>query len=99
MAAHGRWDRSPSERDRQLAASASYCLYMFSQMVIAGRPILRPTNVDPWILLSCLTFLASILVVVRPRRRPPTAQDRTSHADIAMLESARAGAGTGPPRK
>jgi len=74
-------------------------LYMFSQTVIAGTPILRPTNVDPWILLSCLTFLAAILVVVRPRRRPPTAQDRTSHADIAVLESARAGADTGPPRK
>jgi len=74
-------------------------LYMFSQTVIAGTPILRPTNVDPWILLSCLTFLAAILVVVRPRRRPPTAQDRTSHADIAERQSARARADTGPPRK
>jgi len=74
-------------------------LYMFSQTVIAGTPILRPTNVDPWILLSCLTFLAAIHVVVRPRRRPPTAQDRTSHADIAERQSARARADTGPPRK
>src|SRR5437870_2484370 len=74
-------------------------LYVFRQTVILGTPILRPTNLDPWILLACLAFLVAILVVARPRRRPPMAEGRTSDEDKPVHEPPKVGTDSRPPRK
>ena len=74
-------------------------LFVFSQTVIVGTPILEPANLGPWILLSGLAFLVAVLVVVRRRRRPPTDQGRPSDEDKAVPESPEAVADTSRPRK
>ena len=74
-------------------------MYVFSQTVILGTPILRPTNLDPWILLSCLALLVAILVVARPRRRPPMAEGRMSDEDKPVHEPPKVETDSRPPRK
>lgn len=73
-------------------------LYLFSQTVIVGTPIPGPTNLGLWILVSGLAFLVAVLVVVRHRRRPPSADDPTSNEEVAP-ESGKLGADTSRPRE